>query len=157
MDCDPNPNLAETFGLESGELERFSHAGLRRSGRALELAVEPVLCQVAEGLWLLGGPPSATPLADAVARGIAGVLLSERFDAVVTDLGAGPEFTELAVGGALNPADLCFVVTTGARVAEVTADRIEHACRRRAVHTVRAMVGPRPESAARGLLRSLDR
>jgi CO dehydrogenase nickel-insertion accessory protein CooC1 len=94
---------------------------------------------VAERLWLLAGPPSSTPLADAVARGIAGVLLARRFAAVVTDLGAGPELAGVAVGGVLNPADVCVVVTDDTSVAALTADRIEAACRRRGVEAVRVV------------------
>jgi cellulose biosynthesis protein BcsQ len=140
VDCDPNPNLAESFGLRSASLERFAHEeGLRRAGQTLELAREPTLVTVTERIWMLGGPPSETPLADAVARGIAGVLLAGRFDAVVTDLGAGPEFTRAAVGGALNPADVCVVLTDGAPVAALTADRIETACRARGVRPLRAV------------------
>ena len=141
VDCDPNPNLAESFGLDSAGLERFDRAGLRRAGETLALAREPVLVEVEDRLWLLGGPPSDTPLADAVSRGIAGVLLSDRFDSVVTDLGAGPEFVGLAVGGVLNPADLCVVLTDGGPVPELTAERIEAACRRRGVASRRVLVG----------------
>jgi hypothetical protein len=90
-------------------------------------------------LALLGGPPSATPLADAVARGIAGVLVADRFDAVVTDLGAGPEFTRIAVGGVLNPADVCVVLSDGRPVADETAARIEAACRAREVRALRLL------------------
>jgi len=97
VDCDPNPNLAESFGRNSGSLPRFDRAGLRRDGETLALAEEPELVPLEDGAFLLGGPPSEAPLADAVARGIAGALLADRFDAVVTDLGAGPEFTEMAV------------------------------------------------------------
>jgi hypothetical protein len=87
-----------------------------------------------------------------VARGIAGVLLAERFDAVVTDLGAGPEFTEMAVGGLLNPAEACVVLTNGARVADLTADRVELACRRRKVPALRVSVEPAAvATAARSL------
>jgi hypothetical protein len=137
VDCDPNPNLAESFGLESASLERFDHSGLRRAGPTLELTRDPALVEVGPSLHLLGGPPSEQPLNDAVARGIAGVLLAERFDVVVTDLGAGPEFTRIAVGGVLNPADLCMVVTTGAPAAELAAERIEAACRDRGVEALR--------------------
>jgi hypothetical protein len=79
------------------------------------------------------------PLADAVARGIAGVLVAERFDAVVTDLGAGPEFAGVAVGGVLNPADVCVVLSDRSTIADVTAGRIEAACRRRAVKALRVV------------------
>ena len=48
-------------------------------------------------------------------------------DAVVTDLGAGPEFARIAVGGVLNPADLCVVLTTRAPAADLAAERIEAA------------------------------
>lgn len=137
VDCDPNPNLAESFGVDSARLDRFSRDALRPAAGALELARDPALVEVHHGLWLLGGPPSDAPLADAVARGIAGVLLAERFEAVVTDLGAGPEFAQAAVGGALNPADVCVVVSTGRPVGELTAERIEAVCREREVTTLR--------------------
>jgi CO dehydrogenase nickel-insertion accessory protein CooC1 len=88
---------------------------------------------------LLVGPPSTTPLADAIARGIAGVLLAERFDVVVTDLGAGPELAGVAVGGILNPADVCLVLTDGTTVGELTAERVEAACRRRGVAALRVV------------------
>jgi hypothetical protein len=93
--------------------------------------------EIGERLTLLGGPPGDTPLADAVARGIAGVLIADRFDAVVTDLGAGPDFTRIAVGGVLNPADVCLVLTDGRSVADETAARIEAACRARDVRAIR--------------------
>jgi cellulose biosynthesis protein BcsQ len=137
VDCDPNPNLAESFGLDSTRLARFSREGLRRVGNTLELAADPELVAAGPGIWLLGGPPAETPLSDAVARGIAGVLLASRFDAVVTDLGAGPEFTRMAVGGVLNPADACVVLSDGSRVQEVTARRIESACAARGVPSLR--------------------
>ena len=137
MDCDPNPNLAESFGIDSSALERFDREGLRRAGHSLALSAEPALVEVGPRLWLLGGPPSDMPLGDAVSRGIAGVLLADRFDAVVTDLGAGPELTRTAVGGVLNPADVCLVLTDGGRASEVTADRIEGACRVRQVPALR--------------------
>jgi CO dehydrogenase nickel-insertion accessory protein CooC1 len=76
-------------------------------------------------------------LADAVARGIAGVLLADRFDFVVTDLGAGPELTRAAVGGVLNPADLCVVLVDGSAGAVRAADAIESACADRDVPFVR--------------------
>jgi CO dehydrogenase maturation factor len=157
VDCDPNPNLAESFGLRSASLERFAHeGGLRRAGRTLELAREPSLVAATGGIQLLGGPPSQAPLADAVARGIAGVLLADRFDAVVTDLGAGPELTRAAVGGMLNPADVCVVLTDGGRVAEVTAERIESACRARGVRSLRALNRRgEAEKVATGLLATL--
>ena len=139
VDCDPNPNLGESFGVDSRALSRFNRDGLRRAGETLEFARKPVLVPVAERLWLLGGPPSGTPLADAVARGIAGVLLAPRFDVVVTDLGAGPELAGVAVGGVLNPADVCVVLTDGTPVAQLTVERIEAACRRRGVETVRVV------------------
>jgi CO dehydrogenase nickel-insertion accessory protein CooC1 len=142
VDCDPNPNLAESFGLDSGALERWTFDGLRRAPGTLELAAEPPLVEAGpRRLWLLGGPPGPTPLNDAVARGIAGVLVAARFDWVVTDLGAGPEFTRMAVGGALNPADLCLVLTDGGPAAELTAERIEAACRTREVPTRRVSSG----------------
>jgi MinD-like ATPase involved in chromosome partitioning or flagellar assembly len=133
VDCDPNPNLAESFGLDSRALDRFSRDGLRRAGGTLELSREPRLVEVKANLWLLGGPPSATPLADAVARGIAGVLLGERFDAVVTDLGAGPELARIAVGGVLNPADVCVVLSDGGYLAAESARQIAAACAGRGV------------------------
>jgi CO dehydrogenase nickel-insertion accessory protein CooC1 len=133
VDCDPNPTLAETLGLDSRDLVRFSADRLRRAGRTLELAHEPSLVPVGEHLWLLGGPPGEAPLADAVARGIAGVLLADRFDAVVTDLGAGPELARTAVGGLLNPADLCLVLVDGSRRADLAAERIADSCRGRGV------------------------
>lgn len=136
VDCDPNPNLAESFGLDSARLTRFDQLGLRRAGDTLALTREPELVPLDCGAVLLAGPPSDTPLADAFARGVAGVLLAERFDAVVTDLGAGPEFTEMAVGGLLNPAEVCVAVSNGTPVADLTADRVERACRRRAVPVV---------------------
>lgn len=150
MDCDPNPTLAESFGIDSSRLDRFTHAnGLRRSGPTLELARTPSTVEVSPRLWLLGGPPSETPLADAVARGIAGVLLAQRFDVAVTDLGAGPELAETAVGGALNPAELCIVLVDGSRVASLTAERIGRACERRGVPWIR-VINRRgePEAAA---------
>jgi cellulose biosynthesis protein BcsQ len=142
VDCDPNPNLAESFGLDSSTLPRFERSGLRRAGETLALERDPDLVQLECGASLLGGPPSEAALADAVARGIAGVLLAERFDAVVTDLGAGPEFTEMAVGGLLNPAEVCVVLTNGTRVADLTAERVELACRRRKVPALRVSVAP---------------
>jgi CO dehydrogenase nickel-insertion accessory protein CooC1 len=145
VDCDPNPNLAESFGLDSARLPRFSAHRLKRADQTLALAHEPEIREVAPRLWLLGGPPTEYAAADAVARGIAGVLLAEGYDAVVTDLGAGPELAEVAVGGALNPADLCVVLSDGRPVAELTAERIEAACRRRRVRTMR-VVNRRGES-----------
>jgi hypothetical protein len=133
VDCDPNPTLGEELGLSSRDLRRFSGDALRSTSGTLELVDEPELVRVGLQLYLLAGPPSETPLADAVARGIAGVLIAERFDFTVTDLGAGPEFTRVAVGGVLNPADLCLVLTDGTRVAELTAERVEAACRAREV------------------------
>lgn len=140
VDCDPNPNLAESFGLSSNELQRFSaDPALRRAGDTLALAREPELVEVGERLSLLGGPPSTSPLADAVARGIAGVLVAERFDHVVTDLGAGPELVRVAVGGVLNPARLCLVLTDGRPVSSTTAERIESACDHRQVKSLRIL------------------
>jgi CO dehydrogenase nickel-insertion accessory protein CooC1 len=133
VDCDPNPTLAEELGLRSSGLERFDGSGLRPTDGTLELVRDPELVEVDSSLHLLGGPPSETPLSDAVARGIAGVLIADRFDFVVTDLGAGPELTRLAVGGVLNPADLCFVLSDGSPVAELTADRVAASCRARKV------------------------
>ena len=139
VDCDPNPNLAESFGLDSAALPRFDHSALRAADGTLELAREPELIEAAANLWLLGGPPGPAALADAVARGIAGVLVAERFDRVVTDLGAGPEFARLAVGGVLNPADLCVVLSDGGAASELAAERIEDACRAREVESVRVL------------------
>jgi CO dehydrogenase maturation factor len=139
VDCDPNPTLAEELGISSAGLPRFSGDGLRPAPGTLELAAEPELVRVADHLRLLGGPPSETPLSDAVARGIAGVLIADRFDYAVTDLGAGPELTRVAVGGVLNPADLCFVLTDGTRVSELTAERVEAACRARKVPSFRVL------------------
>jgi hypothetical protein len=151
VDCDPNPNLAESFDLESADLPRWSHEALRPVPGTLELARVPDLVEVQAGrLWLLGGPPGEPALNDAVARGIAGVLLAERFDWVVTDLGAGPEFARMAVGGVLNPAELCVVLTTGAPPADLAAERIEAACLDREVETLRwRLDGPFADSAAR--------
>jgi hypothetical protein len=101
VDCDPNPNLAESFGLDSAMLARFSRDGLRRVGETLELAREPELAVPAPRIWLLGGPPSEAALGDAAARGIAGVLLAPRFD-----LGGGPEFT---VTGSPDPPSLWLI------------------------------------------------
>jgi CO dehydrogenase nickel-insertion accessory protein CooC1 len=149
VDCDPNPTLAEELGLESSLLDRFGRDGLRPVPGTLELAREPQLVEVDERLWLLGGPPSSAPLADAVARGIAGVLIAARFNHVVTDLGAGPELTRLAVGGVLNPADLCIVLSSGTPAAELAAERIAGACESRDVRVARVH-NPRghPERAA---------
>jgi hypothetical protein len=156
VDCDPNPNLAESFGLASAELERWTFDGLRPAPGTLELAAEPPLVEVEpQRLWLLGGPPGPSPLNDAVARGIAGVLVAGRFDWVVTDLGAGPDFTRMAVGGALNPADLCVVLSDGRAGAELTAERIEAACRTRGVPTRRVRnAGAGAAALADALLRS---
>jgi cellulose biosynthesis protein BcsQ len=139
VDCDPNPTLADELGIGSATLPRFSGDGLQPAAGTLELAEEPELVEVAEHLRLLAGPPSETPLSDAVARGIAGVLIADRFDLAVTDLGAGPEFTRVAVGGVLNPADVCFVLTDGTRVGDLTAERVEAACRARKVPSVRVL------------------
>ena len=139
VDCDPNPTLGEELGVSSASLARFSGDGLRPADGTLKLAQEPELVQIASNLHLLGGPPSDTPLSDAVARGIAGVLIAERFDFTVTDLGAGPEFARVAVGGVLNPADLCFVLSDGGPVANLTAERVELACRAREVAFARTL------------------
>jgi hypothetical protein len=45
----------------------------------------------------------------------------------------------VAVGGVLNPADLCFVLTDGTRVSELTAERVEAACRARKVPSLRVL------------------
>jgi hypothetical protein len=152
VDCDPNPNLAESFGRDSSSLAWFGRDGLRRAGDTLELAREPQLVAVADRLWLLGGPPSDAPLADAIARGMAGVLIAERFDAVVTDLGAGPELAHSAVGGVLNPADMCLILSNGTPVASLTADRIADACRARNVPALHRTAAP---GRAAGLATSL--
>jgi hypothetical protein len=112
---------------------------LRPAGGTLELNEEPALVLAAANLKLLGGPPSEAPLSDAVARGIAGVLIADRFDFAVTDLGAGPEHTRVAVGGILNPADVCFVLSDGLPMAELTAERVERACRTREVPFVHVL------------------
>ena len=139
VDCDPNPTLAEELGLRSAELTRFSGDGLRPADGTLELRSEPDLVSLGSNLHLLGGPPSDTPLSDAVARGIAGVLIAPRFDFTITDLGAGPELTRVAVGGVLNPADRCYVLTDGTPAAELTAERVERACRARKVPWTRVL------------------
>jgi CO dehydrogenase nickel-insertion accessory protein CooC1 len=139
VDCDPNPTLAEELGMPSERLPRFTGEALRPAQGTLGLAREPELVEVAPHLQLLGGPPSGAPLSDAVARGIAGVLIADRFDFAVTDLGAGPEFTRVAVGGVLNPADVCFVLTDGTRVSDLTAERVEGACRAKKVPFVRVL------------------
>lgn len=144
VDCDPNPNLAESFGLDSVSLERFSFDDLRQAPGTLELKREPELVECEAGLWLLGGPPSPSALNDAVARGIAGVLIADRFDDVVTDLGAGPEFTHTAVGGVLNPAEVCVILSDGRRASRMAAERIAQACRERGVQwTQRRIEGDR--------------
>lgn len=142
MDCDPNPTLAEELGVSSAELPRFEGDCLRSAEGTLELSREPELVSIGPHLQLLGGPPSEAPLSDAVARGIAGVLLAERFEFTVTDLGAGPEFARVAVGGVLNPADVCFILTDGRRVAELTAERVARACRARRVPFTRVLNRP---------------
>jgi CO dehydrogenase maturation factor len=139
VDCDPNPTLAEELGFSSAALPQFSGDGLRPADGTLELTREPQLVSVGPNLHLLGGPPSDTPLSDAVARGIAGVLIADRFEFAITDLGAGPELTRVAVGGVLNPADRCYVLTDGTRVAERTAERVEQACRVRNVPWIRVL------------------
>jgi CO dehydrogenase maturation factor len=155
VDCDPNPTLGEELGVDSAALDRFTHKnGLRRAGNSLALVREPALIEVEPRLWLLGGPPSGMALADAVARGIAGVLLAERFDSVITDLGPGPELAGTAVGGVLNPADLCVVLCDGTRPAEITAERIEGTCRARGVASLRVLNRRGdPEGVARDLAR----
>jgi cellulose biosynthesis protein BcsQ len=139
VDCDPNPTLGEELAVSSANLPRFSGDGLRSADGTLELAQEPELVGIASSLQLLGGPPSETPFSDAVARGIAGVLLAERFDFTITDLGAGPDLTRVAVGGVLNPADLCFVLSDGRPVADLTAKRVELVCRARGVTFTRIL------------------
>lgn len=139
VDCDPNPTLAEELGVSSSSLPRFTGDGLRPADGTLVLVRDPELVPISPNLSLLGGPPSDTPLSDAVARGIAGVLIADRFDFTITDLGAGPELARVAVGGVLNPADRCYVLTDGTRVAELTAERVERACRRREVPWTRVI------------------
>ena len=139
VDCDPNPTLGEELGVSSARLPRFNGEALRPAGGTLELVREPDLLEISLNLQLLGGPPSETPLSDAVARGIAGVLIADRFDFTITDLGPGPELTRVAVGGVLNPADRCFVLTDGTRLAESTAERVESACRARQVPSTRVL------------------
>src|SRR5262249_43343511 len=139
VDCDPNPTLAEELGVSSSELPRFDGEGLRPANGTLELARDPELIDVGLGLKLPGWPPIQPPLWDAVARGIAGVLIANRFRFSVTDLGAGPELTRVAVGGVLNPADLCVVLSDGRAVSDLTADRIERACRGRGVEFARVL------------------
>jgi hypothetical protein len=140
VDCDPNPNLAESFGTDSATLPCFSFDDLRRAPGTLELEREPELTECGEGLWLLGGPPGSNALNDAVARGIAGVLIADRFDDVITDLGAGPEFTRTAVGGVLNPAEVCVILSDGTRASEMAAERIAGACRERDVPWVQRSI-----------------
>jgi MinD superfamily P-loop ATPase len=113
------------------------------------VAVEPLV-------WLLGGPPTATALADAVARGIGGVLLADRFDAVVTDLGAGPELARVAVGGVLNPADVCVILSDGTASADLTAQRVEDACRARGVPAVQVLNRRSEADAVAAELAELD-
>lgn len=139
VDCDPNPTLGEELGVSSASLPRFNGEALRPADGTLELVREPDLVEISAKLQLLGGPPSEAPLSDAVARGIAGVLIADRFDFTITDLGPGPELTRVAVGGVLNPADRCFVLTDGTRVAESTAERVEGACRARRVASKRVL------------------
>jgi hypothetical protein len=113
---------------------------------------EPPLREIEhDRLWLLGGPPGEPALNDAVARGIAGVLVAGRFDWVVTDLGAGPEFARMAVGGVLNPSDVCVVLTFGAPAAELAAARIEAACVAREVETLRWRVEDPPDAGVAAL------
>jgi hypothetical protein len=157
VDCDPDPNLADTFGVEPALVKRWTFEGLRRVPGTLALAAEPPLVEVEPGrLWLLAGPSSPEPLNDAVARGIAGVLVAERFDHVVTDLGAGPEYTRMAVGGVLNPADLCLVLSDGRPAADLAAGRIEGACRARGVPARRVLIEPQRKPTAAELLVLLD-
>ena len=139
-------------------MQRWSFEGLRPVPGTLALAAEPPLVEIDPGrLWVLGGTPGPEPLNDAVARGIAGVLLAERFDHVLTDLGAGPEFTRMAVGGVLNPADLCLVLSDGRPAAELAAERIAGACRARAVSARRVLIDNERELTVARLLALLDR
>lgn len=48
----------------------------------------------------------------------------------------------MAVGGLLNPADICVVLSSGTVAGDLTADRIECACAGRAVQTLRLGVEP---------------
>lgn len=103
MDCDPNPNLAESFHLDSSTLPGFNRSG-----------------------------------------------------AVVTDLGAGPELARVAVGGVLNPAEVCVVLSDGGWLAELAAARIEEACRQRDVSALRVLNRRgEPEAVAAELLAEL--
>jgi hypothetical protein len=127
-----------------------------RAGDTLALARDPTVVAVAPRLRVLGGPLTATPLADAVARGIAGVLLADRYGVVVTDLGAGPELARVAVGGVLNPADVCIVLSDGTRLGDLAAKRIEEACESRRVDALRVTnVRGDPGRVAAGLMAQL--
>ena len=53
----------------------------------------------------------------------------------------------MAVGGILNPADVCLALTDGAPVADATEARIEDACRARGVPSLR-VVNRRGEAEA---------
>lgn len=142
VDCDPNPNLAESFGLNSASLERFNaEEGLRPAPGTLELVGSPKLVETGSSVTVLGGPPSDRPLADAIARGIAGVLVAPRFDFSLTDLGAGPELAGVAVGGVLNPAELCLVMVDERPAVRLAHDRIVAACDRRSVPTCSVPTG----------------
>lgn len=66
-------------------------------------------------------------------------MLAERFDFTVTDLGAGPELARVAVGGVINPAEVCFILTDGRPVAELTAERVARACSQRKVPFTRIL------------------
>ena len=46
------------------------------------------------------------------------------------------------MGGVLNPADVCVVLTTGARAAQLAAERIEAACGERQVPCLRVRNPP---------------
>jgi hypothetical protein len=86
------------------------------------------------------------------------VLLADRFDAVVTDLGAGPELAFAAVGGVLNPSDLCAVLTRGLPISDLAAERIEAACRARGVEYMRVLNREgAPDAAANALSESVER
>ena len=68
VDCDPNPTLGGGARCRLRLTPSFRRDGLRPADGTLELAREPDLIEIDAHLKLLGGPPSDTPLADAVAR-----------------------------------------------------------------------------------------
>ena len=71
----------------------------------------------------------------------------------MTDLGAGPEHARVSVGGVLNPADVCVILSDGGPLAELAAERIEDACRERGVPALR-LLNRRgaPDAVARDVL-----